>query len=39
MRLVIPKGGWPDSIFNWVIQMSYDSDGRLAHLERIVVHF
>ena len=37
--LVIPKSGWPDSVFNWVIQLDYDSDGRLAHIQRIAEPF
>ena len=37
--LVIPKSGWPDDVFNWVIQLNYDSDGRLAQIQRIVEPF
>lgn len=38
-KRVIPKGGWPDSVFNWVIQLDYDSEGKLAHINRVVEPF
>jgi len=38
-KQVIPKSGWPDDVFNWVIQLQYDSEGRLAHIQQIVEPF
>jgi len=35
VRQVIPKGGWPDDVFNWVIQMQYGPEGNLLHIQRI----
>ena len=32
---VIPKGKWPDDVFNWLIQLRYDSDGHLMETKRI----
>ena len=29
------KGKWPDAVYNWVIELRYDSDGRLAGARRI----
>ncbi|MES2920976.1 MAG: flagellar basal body-associated protein FliL [Verrucomicrobiota bacterium] len=37
--LVIPKSGWPDDAYNWVIQLNYDAEGRLAHIQRVVEPF
>ena len=34
-KQVMPKAGWPDDVFNWVIQLGYDSEGRLEHVQRI----
>ena len=34
-KQVMPKSGWPDDVFNWVIQLGYDSEGRLEHVQRI----
>ena len=32
---LFPKGKWPDDIFNWVVELSYNSDGRLVAASRI----
>ena len=34
---IFPKGVWPGSIYNWMIQLSYDSNGDLfqAHLSSL----
>jgi broad specificity phosphatase PhoE len=34
-RQVIPKGNWPDDVFDWLIQLRYDSDGHLIEAKRI----
>jgi hypothetical protein len=34
-RQVIPKGKWPEDVFNWLIQLHYDSDGHLIEAKRI----
>jgi len=28
-KTLLPNGKWPDSVYNWVILLSYDQDGRL----------
>jgi hypothetical protein len=35
---VIPKSKWPDDVFGWLIQLRYDSDGRLIEAKRINEH-
>ena len=32
---VIPGSKWPGSVFNWVIQLRYDQDGKLIDIKRI----
>jgi len=32
---LFPKGKWPDDIFNWVIELRYDLNGRLVAASRI----
>jgi hypothetical protein len=32
---LFPKGKWPDEVYDWVIQLRYDSDGRLVEAKRI----
>ena len=32
---VIPNRKWPDDVFGWLIQLRYDSDGRLVEVKRI----
>jgi len=32
---LFPKAQWPDAVFDWVIQLRYDSDGRLVEAKRI----
>jgi hypothetical protein len=27
---ILPEGKWPDHVFDWVIQLSYDKDGNLV---------
>jgi len=36
----LPKGKWPGAVFDWVIMLSYDQDGRLipANTRRIDEH-
>jgi len=36
---VIPKSNWPDSVYDWVIQLRYDADGRLLDAKRIEENF
>ena len=36
---LIPKGKWPEAVYNWVIQLRYDSDGRLFESKRITESF
>jgi hypothetical protein len=31
---LFPKGKWPDEVFNWVVELRYDSDGRLTKASR-----
>jgi hypothetical protein len=33
---VVPKGKWPDDVFDWLIQLRYDQSGRLADAKRII---
>jgi hypothetical protein len=37
---LLPRGKWPDSVYDWVIVLSYDPDGRLipASTRRITEH-
>ena len=28
---LLPRGKWPNGVFDWVILLSYDQDGRLIH--------
>jgi hypothetical protein len=34
-NLLFPKGKWPDEVFNWVIALRYNADGRLFEAKRI----
>ena len=35
-KLLFPKKGeWPDDVYNWVIQLRYNADGRLFEAKRI----
>jgi hypothetical protein len=36
---LFPKGKWPDEVYDWVIQLRYDSDGRLVEAKRINENF
>ena len=36
---LLPKGKWPDDVFNWVLELRYDSNGRLADAKRITEPF
>jgi hypothetical protein len=36
---LLPGAKWPDTAFNWVIQLRYDSGGRLAQANRIEEKF
>ncbi len=38
-RQVIPDAKWPESVYNWVIQLRYDADGRLLEAKRITTVF
>jgi hypothetical protein len=31
--IVLPKGKWPDHVFNWVLELHYDSNGQLIPAE------
>ena len=37
----LPHGEWPDDVFNWVIELRYDAEGRLRpkHSQRITVRW
>jgi len=37
---LLPRGKWPNAVFDWVIMLSYDQDGRLipASTRRISEH-
>ncbi len=39
-KSLLPDGKWPDSVFGWVLMLSYDQDGRLipASTRRIDEH-
>lgn len=32
---LLPNGSWPESVFGWLIQLRFDSDGRLFEARRI----
>jgi hypothetical protein len=32
---MFPKGNWPDEVFNWVVALRYNADGRLFEVRRI----
>jgi hypothetical protein len=34
-KAVLPKGKWPDAVFDWLIQLRFDTDGRLLETKRI----
>ncbi len=34
-QALFPKGKWPDSIYDWVIQLRYDANGQLLDAKRI----
>jgi hypothetical protein len=38
-RLFPPKGEWPDDVYNWMIALRYDSEGRLMAAERVTEPF
>jgi len=31
---LFPKGKWPDEVFNWVVELRYDSNGHLTEASR-----
>ena len=31
---LFPKGTWPDEVFDWLVELRYDSDGRLSGARR-----
>jgi hypothetical protein len=39
-KTFLPNGKWPGAVFNWVILLSFDQDGRLipANTKRITEH-
>ncbi len=39
-EILLPGGKWPDAVFDWVIQLTYDKSGRLipAKTKRIAEH-
>jgi broad specificity phosphatase PhoE len=36
---LFPKGKWPDEVFNWVVELRYDSNGHLTKASRGSVQF
>jgi hypothetical protein len=36
---LLPKARWPDAVYNWVIELRYDSDGHLVESKRITEEF
>ena len=34
-KTLLPNGRWPDDVFDWVIQLRYDENGRLFESKRI----
>jgi len=36
---VIPDANWPETVYNWVIQLRYDADGRLLEAKRSTTGF
>jgi broad specificity phosphatase PhoE len=36
---LLPKGAWPNDVFNWMIALRYDSEGRLVAAERVIEPF
>jgi hypothetical protein len=37
-KQVIPKVKWPEDVFGWLIELRYDSEGRLIEAKRISEH-
>ena len=40
-KQLLPGGAWPDDVFNWVIELRYDAEGRLRpkHSQRIAMRW
>ena len=36
---LLPKGKWPESVFDWVMQLRYDENGQLSDSTRIIENF
>jgi hypothetical protein len=34
-NLILPGGNWPGSVYDWVVELSYDSNGRLMDARKI----
>ncbi|MBI2811621.1 MAG: flagellar basal body-associated protein FliL [Candidatus Melainabacteria bacterium] len=34
-RIVLPNGKWPDNVFDWVIEIKYDKNGKALAAQRI----
>jgi hypothetical protein len=32
---ILPGGNWPGSVYDWVVELSYDSNGRLPDARKI----
>lgn len=32
-KTLLPNGAWPSQVFDWVIQLKFDHEGRLIHEE------
>jgi hypothetical protein len=32
---VLPGGEWPENVYDWVVELSFDNDGRLADERKI----
>jgi hypothetical protein len=32
---LLPNGKWPDDVYDWVIELRYDTDGQLVEAKRV----
>ncbi len=37
-KTLLPDGKWPDNVYDWVIELKYDKNGKLIRAERIQEH-
>jgi hypothetical protein len=33
--MLLPDGKWPDNVYDWVIELKYDKNGKLIKADRI----